>query len=203
MRNQEKSKDGVGTPMDRARARQRIAARPAPGQTNPFVSMEFESRDVKWGPRTTRSINHCPYTFRVGSSIPDLQASYGKKPVCNFNGEMVVAEIAVLRLLQEAGWNGVWVDPWQNKNKYRNALPPQCCELPAHAQEFLNRISGSKKWPRGCWDVFAWKDERYLFVECKRKGRDSLRPGQKKWLASALKSGIPQSSFIIFDWDFE
>jgi len=201
MHNGKKTKLGVGIPMSRKHARKKIAAKLADGQANPFVSMEFESRNVKWGSGTTRSINHCPYTFRVGFPIRNIQANFGKKPVINFDGESVVAEIAVLRLLQKAGWDGVWVDPWQNKNKYRNALPPQCCELPGHAQEFLNRISGGKKWPRGCWDIFAWKDERYLFVECKRRGKDRPSEGQIKWLNDALKLRIPKRSFIIFEWD--
>ncbi len=50
--------------------------------------------------------------------------------------------------------------------------------------------------------MFAWNDKRYLFVESKWIGHDRIKANQKEWLESALNSGAPLNSFLIFEWTF-
>jgi hypothetical protein len=119
-----------------------------------------------------------------------------------FNGKPVFAELAILGTLQKAGWDGVWIDTY--RRKFRRTLPPDSCELPQHAQELYDRIReahGGKG--SGCFDVFAWKEPDYLFVESKRQSRDSIRKTQKAWVEAALCSGVPLDSLLICQWELE
>jgi hypothetical protein len=38
-------------------------------------------------------------------------------------------------------------------------------------------------------------------VEAKRRGKDRIRNSQRKWLETALTSGVPLESFLIFEWE--
>ncbi len=89
------------------------------------------------------------------------------KVIIDCDGEPMFAELAILRSLQKEGFEGVWVDTFSNR--FRRSLSEDC-SLPLHAREFLDsiiRANDGKR--RGCWDVFAWKEGQYLFVESKQK----------------------------------
>jgi hypothetical protein len=145
------------------------------------------------------SIPMCFHRFELwrGSPIAD---TYGGKAVLDVNGEPVFAELAILRLIQESGWEGVWIDTY--RKKLRQSMPPHSRgDLPSHVQSFLDRANAGRKWRSGCPDVFAWKGSRYLFVEAKRKGKDRIGKKQKAWIESALDSDVPLESLLIFEWD--
>ena len=138
-------------------------------------------------------------TFRAWSGKVPF-STYGRKPVVKVGGKPLFAELAVLRLLKRDGWDGVWVD----RTKFRKAVREQAAAVPLRksAARFLQRIRDSiGKSKGGCWDVFAWKKGRYLFVECKRQNRDRMRRSQKDWLAAALKLGVPATWFRVVEWD--
>jgi hypothetical protein len=132
----------------------------------------------------------------TGEPISDR---YGNKPLLNFKGQPVFAELAILVALQSDGWQGVWVDTF--RRKYRTSCDPlNEIMLPSRQLKLLNRIyqhAGSRS---GCWDVFCWKEEMYLFAESKRHKHDSIRDTQRKWLDSALAEGVPMTSFLIVEW---
>ena len=128
-----------------------------------------------------------------------LTDSYGGKPVVQFKGKPLFAELAILGVLRSVGWGGVWVDGF--RGAFRRGLPPSSCRLPAQVQRLYSRIvnrNGGKK--SGCWDVLAWKGNQLLFIESKRKGRDSIRRSQRRWLEAAMKAGVPRRSFVIAEW---
>jgi len=54
-----------------------------------------------------------------------------------------------------------------------------------------------------CWDLVAWNNRGVAFVECKWKGRDSMKPNEWGWLHAALKVGLPLNNFAIGEWEFE
>jgi hypothetical protein len=57
----------------------------------------------------------------------------------------------------------------------------------SHAQEVYDRICRANSGKAsGCFDVFAWKDGDYFFVESKRKSKDSIQKTQKAWIVAAL-----------------
>jgi hypothetical protein len=164
----------------------------------PFLSLSNSTVEVRLPLRGPISVSVCFRSFKSWSGQP-ISDSYGGKAVINCNGEPLFAELAILRLIQANGWDGVWIDTY--RRKFRQSLPPHSCELPEHAQAVLDKASAGRKWRSGCFDVFGWKDGQYLFAEAKRKGKDAIRETQLNWLESALDSGLPLESFIIFEWD--
>jgi hypothetical protein len=131
-----------------------------------------------------------------GDPIP---GTYGGKAVLELNGEPLFAELAVLRLLEQDGWDGVWVDSY--RRRYMRGLPGLVApsELPEQWQSLFARIAGGKSSWSGRWDVVAWQGSRVLFVEAKRRGRDRIQASQLKWLEAALAQ-VPLSSFLLVDW---
>jgi VRR-NUC domain len=133
-----------------------------------------------------------------------LANSYGNKSAIDCDGEAVFAELAVLRGLQKEGYQGVWVDTYSRC--FRNRMYEKC-DLPAQAREYFDKIvkaNGGKC--SGCWDVFAWKANDYVFVEVKRKSkpyRDRIQKTQLRWADAVLRSGVDVPSFRICEWDIE
>jgi hypothetical protein len=147
------------------------------------------------------SISRCSYLFTQWRGTPILD-TYGGKPVLDWDGKPTFAELAILRVLEGVGWDGVWVDTF--RGKFRRTMPPECCKLPSHAQELYDRICGFNGGEGdGCFDVFAWKDGDCLFVESKRKSRDSIKKTQKAWVDAALKAGVSLDSLLICEWDWQ
>jgi hypothetical protein len=52
---------------------------------------------------------------------PPPPNTYNNKAVLDWSGEPVFAELAVLRLFQSHGWNGVWADSF--RGTFRIGLP--------------------------------------------------------------------------------
>lgn len=167
---------------------------------NPLTRYSVSSVDLKLLSGKSVQVPKCNHLlFRwTGKPIVD---TYGGKEVLNFNGEPVFAELAIRGALDEGGWDGVWVDTY--RKAFRRAMPPSSCGLPPQAQELYERIclaNGGKK--RGWFDIFAWKGQDYLFVECKRRSKDSINDNQIGWIEAALNSGVPLDSLLICEWDF-
>ena len=49
---------------------------------------------------------------------PAIADTYGNKPVLDWHGEPLFAELVVLRQWQARGWDGVWVDSF--RRQFRN-----------------------------------------------------------------------------------
>ena len=130
-----------------------------------------------------------------------IQNSYGNKAVIDWRGEPVFAELAVLRLFQENGWNGVWVDSYHRK--FRVGLPDVVdpIQLSPDKQHLIDSIKEETGISGGCWDVLVWKSSRVLFVELKRQGKDKLQDSQCKWLETSIGAGLTPSNFAIIEWD--
>ena len=77
-------------------------------------------------------------------------ATYGNKTILNLDGEPAFAELAILRIFQNDGWNGVWVDTYRSKYRTEYWENKNGVELPADKQTLLEniyKIAGSVK---GC-----------------------------------------------------
>lgn len=133
----------------------------------------------------------------IGAPIPD---TYNGKAVINWDGEPVFAELAVLRLFQSHGWDGVWVDSY--RRKYRIGLPGvvEPVDLPQKQQELIDSIRSKTGRLGGCWDVLVWKNDQLLFIELKRVKKDNIRDAQVEWLASSLESGLTNGKFALVEW---
>lgn len=101
---------------------------------------------------------------------------FGKKPFIDYRGKPVFAELAILKLFINAGWDGVWVETYGGKNFLQDMpndwkLAKHRVSIPKDKEDLLNKI-----WKTGktiaCFDVLAWKDNHVLFIESKHKGKD-------------------------------
>jgi hypothetical protein len=147
---------------------------------------------------------------------------FGKKSAAMvaWNDEHLFAELAVLRLLEHDGWNGRWVNTsgagkevWKYLTEWKDVPRAEQRNRPLEDPEprqLLARIAGFNK-PRrykGCWDVFAWRDADFAFMQCKRttpKLTDVVNKDQQEWLRSALYVGdrrISDDSFCFVQWDY-
>jgi len=139
------------------------------------------------------------WRFRPWKGKP-IQNTYGGKAVLDIEGMPVFAELAMTSVLKQHGFDGAaWVDSY--RNCFRNAMPPEKCDLPDHVLEVYSRIAEVNGTRAGCWDVIAWNSDGVSFVECKRKGKDRMRRSQFKWLESALKVDLTLSNFAICEWE--
>jgi hypothetical protein len=129
-----------------------------------------------------------------------IEDTYGGKAVLDYAGEPVFAELAILRALQESGWDGVWVDTYRRRYRVGYWAENDKVALPREQEALLERIYEGAGASRGCWDVFCWKEGQRLFAEAKRQDRDRIRDTQRRWLEAALNVGLLEESFLIVEW---
>ena len=137
-------------------------------------------------------------TFSLWTGVPPND-SYGRKAILEYNGRPAFAELIILWTLEEAGWDGMWIDSYRRKTRreywHASPVPPLPEVLRSRLGLIRNRIG---PW-RGSWDVLAWKDNRFLFAESKRRSRDRLRQTQLAFLEAALDHE-PLDSFLLVEW---
>jgi hypothetical protein len=146
---------------------------------------------------------------------PEVERTWNKSPLVEYAGRGPFAELALLGLLEEEGWEGVWV---YRANKFTKAWHPPVHgpisqQIPEEQRNLYKRISAKcqalcerfyvRGGSGGCWDVFAWRSTEVLFAEAKRQRKDFLQGSQCGWLEAALEEGVPLSSFLIVEWDLE
>jgi hypothetical protein len=145
-------------------------------------------------------IPKCKTLFKLwrGKRIKD---TYGGKTLLTFRGKPLFAELVTLRLLEEEGWHGVWVDSY--RRKYRTGMPgiSDLAGLPESQQAFLEKIRKRADCKGGCFDVFVWHGDKRWFVELKRFGKDRIQDTQRQWLEAALHCGLKSCNFLIIEWD--
>jgi hypothetical protein len=129
-----------------------------------------------------------------------VDKTYGRKAVLDFNGRPAFAELVILWTLQNHGWQGVWVDSFRRafRTDYWNGSPQK--SLPEKPAALAEEIWNLAKIRSGVWDVFCWRDDRVLFCESKKAGRDRTRPSQLRFAESALHVGLPLDSFLFVEW---
>ena len=141
------------------------------------------------------------WRFRSWAGKP-VDDTYGGKAVMDCNGSPAFAELAIIPVLKEHGFDGAaWVDSYSRC--FRDAMPPAKCAVPPQAQTVYDRIAAINGGRGGCWDVLAWNGEGVTFVECKRKGKDRMTGSQKKWLESSFKARLRLDNFAICEWEIE
>lgn len=131
---------------------------------------------------------------------PPIENDYGGKPVLGYDGKAVFAELAILRLLGEDGWTGVWVDTY--RNRYLTDLPENdgAVELASAQEALLDAVHDRNGSRSGYWDVFVWRDDEVLFAESKWKDNDVIRHSQRAWLEAALEGELSPENFLMVEW---
>jgi hypothetical protein len=188
--------------------------------------------------RQTRVELRLPITLPAGRMIHDVAGvfmrfprwtgapfmdDFGRKSAAmiELNGEHLLAELAILRLLEADGWSGRWVSTYGGGGEVSKYLT-EWKDVPRAEQrnrpieeseprQLLARIAGFNK-PRrykGCWGTYAWRDSEFAFIESKRKPAkqtDIIGKDQEEWLRSALYIGdqwVTEHSFCVVQWDYE
>jgi hypothetical protein len=130
------------------------------------------------------------------------KGTYGGKPIIDLNGAPTFPELAILRVFEAAGWEGVWIDTF-GKRYLRQYWPkPDRVRLPDDKQELLSSICIHGGRAARPWDVFCWSKDTVIFAESKWLKHDTVRLSQRAFLAGALKFGLPKSSFLLVEWSF-
>jgi hypothetical protein len=128
--------------------------------------------------------------------------TYGRKPIIDLDGQPAFAELAILRIFEAAGWEGVWVDTFRNRYLRQFWPSPEPVQLPDDKKDLIAAIRASGGKTARPWDVFCWSQDSVIFAESKWHKRDSVRPSQCAFLAGGLKAGLPLSSFLLVEWSF-
>ena len=156
-------------------------------------------------PHSSRSVAVTTVLRREARWVGDVPESFRavpNKPPLIYQGRPMWAEFILLRLLERAGWSGVWVKNWGGRAFWRDvaapvSLPPAVGELFGLIERHTGNARG------GCWDIFAWHGDDVVFVESKQRAKDALRRSQELWLECAIEQGIPLSSFFVAEWTIE
>jgi hypothetical protein len=148
--------------------------------------------------RTVEIRKACPrWKLWTGTPVAD---TYGGKPILDYAGEPLFAELVILREFEKDGWTGVWVDTYGEKHRVAYWGESGEVQLPPAKEALLERIRKAAGSRHGCFDLLCWKGDMMLFAEAKRRGRDRIRDTQKRWLVAALDVGVPLESLLIVEW---
>ncbi len=140
--------------------------------------------------------------------------TFGGKDLLLVDGLPQFAEVAILRAFQAAGWQGRWLETYGNAkmnpglwNAWHPHGPRAQEQLPitdAWVNERLQAIAAENGNSfSGCWDVVAWKEDRLVFAESKKRKKDSMRETQLRWLEAALRCGCALEDFLVVEWELE
>lgn len=141
-----------------------------------------------------------------------LDNTFGKKPLIDFGGKPVFAELCIYELMLLSGWQARWVEPFA-----AGAMTPKYLTRWADAGiaeqqhepitdpamlSLLHKIAQANgNTYAGCWDVVGWQGEAVLFAELKRHKKDRVRPTQPRWLEASLQAGLQPANFLLVEWD--
>jgi hypothetical protein len=150
--------------------------------------------------------------FRQWQGTP-LDNTFGNKPLIDFGGRPVFAELCVYELMRLSGWQARWVETYGAGAMTPNHFTDWADARLAGQQHnpitdapllaLLHRIAQANgNTYAGCWDVLGWKGETVLFAELKRLKKDRLRPTQPRWLEAGLQVGLQPANFLLVEWDF-
>ena len=140
-------------------------------------------------------------TFSRWAGAPQIR-SYGGKPIIDLDGQPAFAELAILRIFEAAGWEGVWIDTFGGRCLRQFWPTPDPVRLPDDKKDLIAAILANGGKDARPWDVFCWSRDTVLFVESKWHRRDSVRQSQCAFLSGGLKSGLALSSFLLVEWSF-
>jgi hypothetical protein len=125
------------------------------------------------------------------------------KPSLDFRGDPTFPEFVLVRLLEEAGWNARWIKNWTGSREFcADVDKPSAISAAAEAIFAAIHERAAALRGAGSWDVFAWRDGEYVFIESKQhRSSDRLNDNQRAWLEAALEIGISEEAFTIVEYD--
>ena len=139
--------------------------------------------------------------------------TFGNKPLIDFSGRPLFAELCIYELLHLSGWQARWVETfgapalrpshfthWKDA-ALREQQHDSITDQPI--TDLLRRIAEANgNSYAGCWDVVGWQGTTILFAELKRYKKDRIRATQPRWLEAALTAGLQPENFLLVEWGF-
>jgi len=177
---------------------------------NLFAPISFEEIALPSG-QVVR-IPECHLVFKKWDGIP-IKETFGNKALIDVGGKPMFAELAIMHLFINAGWQARWIetyatgdkepkylDEWKD-DKYKNQIlaPIADGEVMRRLAE-IAKLNGTYS---GCWDVLGWNGDKMIFAESKRFKKDRIQGTQVRWLEAAFRAGFLPENFLIVQWDFE
>ena len=172
----------------------------APGRLNDLVQAEDRPDTPVSLPTSRREVGVRTLLRRVLPWAGEVPASFRavpSRPPLSFDGRVLYPEFILLRLLEQAGWSGCWVNNWPGR-LWRDFDVE--VTLPARQAALFRQIEACVGGRGGAWDVFAWHGDKVFFIESKQRANDRLQSTQLAWLGCSLEREIPLSSFLIVEW---
>ncbi len=167
------------------------------------LSIKFEERVTDSGIIKIENLKiHFPPATPRHLSDESLSRTYRTKPLVVVNNENLFGELAILRYLQMDGWDGVWVDTFHGRGRkkvlWSNLPPDGYGRLTEEAEKLYDMIvQANDGKSSGFFDVFAWRNDKFVFIEYKGEG-DSSNQNETRWINAAIKSGIrPGQLFFV------
>ncbi|MDR2284819.1 MAG: hypothetical protein LBE37_16515 [Sphingobacterium sp.] len=155
-------------------------------------------------------IPKCKVDFMKWDGTP-LCYTFGGKPIVNYKGNPMFAEMAILNSFRDSGWDARWVETygkprlspiylseWIDKDYKSQVHAPIDHKMVNMLLQLIARENDNRF--GGCWDVVAWKDDNIIFAESKRSKKDAIQSTQSKWLAAALEVGFTTDNFLMVEW---
>lgn len=170
-----------------------------PKELRPTDRIKLQLSD---GTTVNLPVAHPKFLAWKGSSV---NFNYGKKPMLNYKNEACFAELVILRLLLDQGWNGVWVETYGGTHYLRSMpqtwnLQSEHISIPRDKENLLQKIWKTAK-TTACFDILAWHGDQLAFFEAKRKRKDKLTSAQIRFIKGALACEISPESLIIVEWE--
>jgi hypothetical protein len=135
------------------------------------------------------------------------------KPLIDFGGHPVFAELCIFELMRLSGWQARWVQTFGAATEAPRCLTAWS-DNPLTAQQhepitehwvanLLQRIAAANGGTyAGCWDVVGWHHDQVVLAELKRRRKDHIRSTQLGWLEAALQLDLQPHNFLLVEWDF-
>lgn len=128
-----------------------------------------------------------------------LRSTYTSKPLVAPFHRPLFGELAVLECLQRDGWNGVWVDTFHSR--FWDDMPHQSSRvelqsLAPKAWQIYDGIVKEHGKRGGFFDVLAWRETEFLFIEYKGQG-DRPNRNEQSWIQAALLYGIQPTQLLV------
>lgn len=157
-------------------------------------------------------IPKCKITFDLWQGTP-IANTFGGKPLIDVGGKPMFAELAIMHMFLQDGWEARWLESYGRGQRNIVCLSEwadlpysQQTECPIANENIMNMLLGIAELNggnfNGCWDVLAWKGNRIIFAESKRSKRDKVRDTQTRWLDAALRYGLNPENFLVVEWEF-
>jgi hypothetical protein len=149
------------------------------------------------------------WTLRFPPAQPDRlpdgvsKKTYTVKPLVTPFNTALFGELAIVECLERDGWSGVWVDTFHGSELFWRGMPHTSLRVDlseeSEALEIYRGVLAEHGKRGGFFDVLAWREGEFLFIEYKGKG-DRPNNNESSWIAAVLRLGIRPEQLLIGEY---